>query len=113
MIRKFLIILISVFSVTTFCAQETDVEKEGFKGKVKSVTQVNYDYGNYVKGEEWEWRIIKYDSDGNTIEDVRYTDRGIWNQEHTYKYDPDGNKIEVVQISEYKSIIEWKFEYYD
>jgi len=85
MIRKILIILISVFSVTTVCAQETDVEKEGFKGKVKSVTQVNYDYVDNSKGEEYERRIIKYDSDGNEIEEIQISD----------------------------CIVEWIFEYYN
>ena len=35
MINRILLILISIFSITTIYAQETDVEKEGFKGKVK------------------------------------------------------------------------------
>ena len=90
MINRILTILIAVFSITTIYAQETDVEKEGFKGKVKSVTQVNYDYvdklGNYVKGEAYERRIIKYDSDGNKIEEVD---------------------------TEWEYIVEWTFEYYD
>jgi len=111
MINRILTILISFFSITTIYAQETDVEMEGFKGKVKSVTQVTYDSDvDNSKLEEFERRIIKYDSDGNMIESVKYTDRGIFNQEHTYKYDPDGNKIDEIQYSRGKLMKTCKYD---
>lgn len=135
MIRRILTILIAVLSITNVYTQEKDVEDAGFKGKVKSVTQVNYHYVDNSKGEEYERRVIKYDSEGNTIEDIRHTDRGIVNQEHTYKYDSDGNKIDEIQYSrgklsktckydsdgnrieeldlEWEYVVEWMFEYYD
>ena len=91
MMRRISTILIAIFSITTIYAQETDVEKEGFKGKVKSVTQVNYDYVDNSKGEEYERYIIKYDSDGNKIEEVKY-------------------KGEILIPV---SFTEWIFEYYD
>jgi len=84
--RRVLIILIVVFSITTISAQKIDVEEAGFKGKVKSVTQVNYHYVDNSKGEEYERRVIKYDSEGSTIEEV----------DLNHKY-----------------IVEWMFEYYD
>ena len=113
MTRNILTILIAVFSITTIYAQETDVEKEGFKGKVKIVTQVNYDYVDNSKGEEYERYIIKYDSDGNTIEKNGHTDRrGTINQEHTYKYDSDGNKIDEIQYSKGKLKKTCKYDSY-
>ena len=74
--RRVLIILIVVFSITTISAQKTDVEKKGFKGKVESVTVISCDYvdrfGEYIKENCRTFSIIKYDSDGNAIEMKTY-----------------------------------------
>mgnify|MGYP006219078617 CR=1 FL=1 len=100
MIRKILTILIAVFSITTISAQKTDLEKEGFKGKIKIVKKVVCDYidrfGEYEK-ENCKSYITTFDSDGNGL--------GIdQNAKHIYKYDPDGNILEEAHYKSTKRI---------
>ena len=88
MMRRVLIILIVVFSITTISAQKTDVEKEGFKGKVKSVTGISCDYvdrfGEYIKENCRTFSIIRYDSDGNQVEKRSYESDGLLKSKIVY-----------------------------
>jgi hypothetical protein len=97
MMRRILTILIALLSITTIYAQETDVEKRGYKGKVKSVVIIVGDsvdrIGNHII-EPYDTSVVrKYNSDGNIIESISYRN-DIVNSYILYKYDSDGNMIE-------------------
>ena len=90
-------ILITLFAIVTTTAQQTDVEKYGYKGKVKSVIKTKCDYtdifGEYVKENCFTSDLYKYDQNGNKIEWSKYSD-GTLDWQYLYKYDQNGNNIE-------------------
>ena len=90
-------ILITLFAIVTTTAQQTDVEKYGYKGKVKSVIKTKCDYtdifGEYVKENCFTSDLYKYDQNGNKIEWSKYSD-GTLDWKYLYKYDQNGNKLE-------------------
>ncbi len=85
--------------------KKTDVEKAGYKGRVKSVKVSSFDIeqidGKLVRtglvfpGEN----ITKYDEKGNMLEEVRYGSSGKIRSKSTYiyKYNEKGNKVEEVR----------------
>ncbi len=81
--------------------KKTDVEKAGYKGRVKSVKVSSFDIeqidGKLVRtglvfpGEN----ITKYDEKGNKTESVSYDASGKIKERFTLKYDEKGNKVKV------------------
>ena len=77
--------------------EKTDVEKAGYKGRVKSVKVSSFDIeqidGKLVRTRLFE-NISKYDEKGNKTESVSYDATGKISRKSTYKYDEKGNMKE-------------------
>ena len=105
--------------------EKTDVEKAGYKGRVKSVKVSSFDIeqidGKLVRtglvfpGEN----ITKYDEKGNKTEEVSYDATGKITGKYTYKYDEMGNKIKKTSYdfflpTEFSGNEEtWEFTYWN
>jgi antitoxin component YwqK of YwqJK toxin-antitoxin module len=107
-------------SAQTAPAKKTDWEKDGLKGKVKSIREITYEavekFGKLTKGEifcdESGCFVYqrKYDTKGNKIEENRYYSNGSLDDKYTYKYDDKGN---LTEENRYKSngSLDWKKTY--
>ena len=97
--KKLLLVLI-MFPFITIAHSDffNDLERKGYKAKVKSIIQVDYSYIDSLGGLllENSRRESKYDSYGNNIEWIYYElDKLQTNSSKTnYKYDSYANKIE-------------------
>ncbi len=114
MMKKYIFtILITLFAIVTTTSQQTDVEKYGYKGKVKSVIKTKCDYtdifGEYVKENCFTSDLYKYDQNGNKIEESKYNSVGTLDEKNLYKYDQNGNKIEWSKYSD--GTLDWKYLY--
>jgi len=97
--KKLLLVLI-MFPFITIAQYDSfnDLERKGYKAKVKSIIKVDYSYLDSLGGLLLENSRIesKYDSYGNNIEWIYYElDKLHTNSsKNTYKYDSFANKIE-------------------
>ena len=105
--------------------KKTDVEKAGYKGRVKSVKVSSFDIeqidGKLVRtglvfpGEN----ITKYDEKGNMLEEVRYGSSGKIRSKETRKYDEKGNKVKktsydfFLPTEFFGNEQTWEFTYWD
>lgn len=76
---------------------ETDLEKRGFKGKVKSIKSTTYKaiekFGKIQKGEEVDKLLSIFNEKGNFTERI-YSKNGKIDSKQTYIYNDKGNIIE-------------------
>jgi hypothetical protein len=84
----------------TTSVKKTDWEKDGLKGKVKSVKETIYEAvkenGEINKGnkEDLGNNLVEYDDKGNKIELIMYKSDGNLDYKFTYEYDDKGSIIE-------------------
>ena len=82
--------------------KKTGVERDGYKGRVKSVKgsrfTIEEKFGQPVRTGGMK-TTMKYDMKGNRVELVRYGDSGKIARNDTYKYDEKGNNVESVWSS--------------
>lgn len=107
--RATLACLLTLLAPTLYCGipssiyhERTDIEKEGLKGKVKSVNQTEYNgqkpSGVLVKREVLGYNDTKYDEYGYAVENRarRYDEEMNYEIATTYvnKYNTDGKRVE-------------------
>ncbi|MDR2292361.1 MAG: hypothetical protein LBE11_02685 [Prevotellaceae bacterium] len=70
-------------------AKKTDVEKEGVKGRVKSLREISCraveKFGELAKGEINSHTLLKYDAKGNMIDQNDYKSDGSLDGKQTWK----------------------------
>ena len=100
----FLLTALLLVSTSINAQKQTDAERKGLKGRVKSVEYADYTavekFGEIEKGSLDYIYTHKYDNNGNEIEWCKYYSDGSLEQKDTYKYDNKGNIIEACR---YKS----------
>lgn len=95
--RTFLLILLS-FGFLSFVGgkEKNDLEKQGIKGKVKSLTistfKAKLKIGKVRKGDLVERLDFKFDSAGNMVEEIQYSPNLQFKM--TFKYDTKNRPIE-------------------
>lgn len=96
---------------TNGLAQNTDLEKLNFKGKVKEITEQHYqptDSSGIDNGDPGISYKNYYSEDGNKIEDVRYNPDGTINKQYKYhcksgvrtlqeQFDGEGKVIRIIK----------------
>ena len=95
-ITLFISILFMIGCNTNKSKIETDLEKQGFKGKVKSIKSTTYKaiekFGEIQKGEKFSGFFYTFNKDGNFIECI--SDEKENNSRQTFIYNDKGNIIE-------------------
>ena len=95
-------VLTLVVTVSMTYKLDNDWKEDGLRGKVKSHTRFSYEVEYYFddikkgkrKYSEYDKDFqIKYDTNGNRIENNTYDSDGSLRRRYTYKYDTNGNKI--------------------
>jgi hypothetical protein len=85
-------------------------DKKAVKHKLKSITEYEQKYEKGVAGKALKQSEIRYDSDGNIMEETEYK-LGKVSKHMTYQYDEDNNKIceteldpsgKKIKVTEYK-----------
>ena len=130
-ITLFISILFMIGCNTNKSKIETDLEKQGFKGKVKSIKSTTYKaiekFGEIQKGEKFSGFFYTFNKDGNFIECIsdekennsrqtfiyndkgniieqkEYDSEGSLKSQTTYNYDDNGNKIEENTFGGYQT----------
>ena len=96
-ITLFISILFMIGCNTNKSKIETDLEKRGFKGKVKSIKSTTYKaiekFGKIQKGEEVDKLLSIFNEKGNFTERI-YSKNGKIDSKQTYIYNDKGNIIE-------------------
>lgn len=96
-ITLFISILFMIGCNTNKSKIETDLEKRGFKGKVKSIKSTTYKaiekFGKIQKGEEVDKLLSIFSEKGNFTERI-YSKNGKIDSKQTYIYNDKGNIIE-------------------
>lgn len=142
MAKTFKPILLSLLFVSSICfgQKKNDWQKNGLKGRVKSITTTVYNatekFGEPVKGEIKEKSeivtiqfdtkgmiihpekgantVYKYDTKGNKIEETSYgSDNSTIISKSIYKYDASGNVIEEIKYNSDGELTEKKVNTYD
>lgn len=142
MAKTFKPILLSLLFVSSICfgQKKNDWQKNGLKGRVKSITTTVYNatekFGEPVKGEIKEKSeivtiqfdtkgmiihpekgantVYKYDTKGNKIEETSYgSDNSTIISKSIYKYDASGNVIEEINYNSDGELTEKKVNTYD
>jgi hypothetical protein len=142
MAKTFKPILLSLLFVSSICfgQKKNDWQKNGLKGRVKSITTTVYNatekFGEPVKGEIKEKSeivtiqfdtkgmiihpkkgantVYKYDTKGNKIEETAYgSDNSTIISKRVYKYDASGNVIEEINYNSDGELTEKKVNTYD
>ena len=109
-----LILMLLVFSYSySAIMPETDWKKKELKGKVKSMTEITYNYGYSGKDNEVNKKKTIFNKNGYIIEELhydknrkepysykkRYNDKGLLGESHehtyTYEYDKNGNLVQI------------------
>ena len=110
--------------------EKTDVEKDGYKGRVKSVKvsgfKIEEKDGRQVRTQVRTARpSAKYDEKGNRVEEVEYDANGKISFKYISKYDEKGNQIKQTtsvlktpnRETRYGFVIPdektWEFTYWD
>ena len=97
--------------------KKTDVEKAGYKGRVKSVKvtafKIEEKDGKQVRTQvRTPTPSTKYDEKSNQTEEVRCDASGKIKGKTTYKYDEKGNRVEEVeQDSDGKILFKYIYKY--
>jgi hypothetical protein len=80
--------------------KRTDVEKAGYKGRVKSVkeleTPIVERFGDLLRGGGAVRKISLYNKKGNEVERTRFDAQGELSAKYKYKHDEKGNKVSFV-----------------
>lgn len=142
MAKTFKPILLSLLFVSSICfgQKKNDWQKNGLKGRVKSITTTVYNatekFGEPVKGEikdkseivtiQFDTKgmiihpekrantVYKYDTKGNKIEETSYgSDNSTIISKSIYKYDASGNVIEEINYNSDGELTEKKVNTYD
>ena len=102
-ITLFISILFMIGCNTNKSKTETDLEKQGFKGKVKSIKSTTYKaiekFGEIEKGEEVDKLLSIFNEMGNFTERI-YSKNGKIDSKQTYIYNDQGN---IIDKKEYDS----------
>ena len=102
-ITLFISILFMIGCNTNKSKIETDLEKQGFKGKVKSIKSTTYEaiekFGEIQKVEEISKLLSSFNEKGNFIENILEENRKI-DSKQTYIYNDQGN---IIDKKEYDS----------
>jgi hypothetical protein len=72
-------------------------DKKAVKHKLKSITEYEQKYEKGAPGKALKESEIRYDSDGNVIEETEYK-LGKVSKHLTYQYDEDHNKIRETEL---------------
>lgn len=118
-----LLAIISILMFFSGCAKnnnQTDLQIENLKGKVKSVREKDYEavekFGKATKGETTRGftpiRLTKYNEQGNMIEQNRYFSDGKEENKSHFQYNENGKKLkkEIYDVAK-ESMYRWNYEY--
>jgi len=110
MIKKAASRIVLIFLVISCPVWLYSQDKKAVKHKLKSITEFEQKYEKGVAGKALKESEIRYDSDGNMIEEIEYK-LGKVSKHVTYQYDEDNNKIretemdlsgKKIKVTEYK-----------
>ena len=116
-VKPFLIVMVALcLPVTGALKKKTDVERVGFKGRVKSVTHSSFKitekFGIPFREKFGGFTASNYDEKGNKLEEMQYDASGKLTVKTNYKYDAGGNQIERVNyIAGGKPSCRYTFKY--
>ncbi len=110
MIKKPASRILLLFLVFSFPIWVNGQDKKAVKHNLKSITEFEQKYEKGVAGKALKESEIRYDNDGNMIEEIEYK-LGKVSKHVTYQYDEDNNKIretdmdpsgKKIKVTEYK-----------
>lgn len=105
---------IILFLIVIICPAELfGQDKKAVKHKLKSMTEFEQKYEKGVAGKALKESEVRYDSDGNIVEETEYK-LGKVSKHTTYAYDEDNNKIRETELDPSgKKIKVTEFKYTD
>ncbi len=117
-----LLVLSSLFFSFTIKDLKNDLQKEGLKGKVKSVTSILGTYHYDLQGHKIEYfrktmsletekKTFKYDSKGNIIEEKEFLANGKLRRKQIFEYDEFDNLTSKIDSCHYFSKHTFKNNY--